>query len=164
MGENELVRLQSSMLIVAYHGFFQATWVAEIMLRQNLLEPPVPKVSIRRAEQGINTSESHKVNHSHLLRLSNIQVKVLPALLLFALVLDNSFYVEILFGSFLQPRLLWLQNDQSWSQNISIMTFNGCILSFVEVIRCNALRTSCWYGKTVQRYINCQIFLWTEHC
>ncbi|KAJ8448798.1 hypothetical protein Cgig2_011419 [Carnegiea gigantea] len=103
MGENELARLQSSMLIVAYHGFFQATWVAGIMLKQNLLEPPVSKASLRRPEQGINSSKSHK-------------------------------YVEILFGSFPRPSLLWLQNDPSWSQNISIITFNGCNLLFVEAI------------------------------
>ena len=79
---------------------------------------------------------------------------------LFVIVVDCNFflwiclskllkYVEILFGRFPLPSLLWLYNDQSWSQNISIITFNGCILSFVEVIRCNALRTSCWYGMIV---------------
>jgi len=62
------------MLIVAHHGFFQATWVAEIMLKQNLLELPLPQASLRWPEQGINTRESHEVNHSHLLCSSNIQV------------------------------------------------------------------------------------------
>ncbi|KAJ8451661.1 hypothetical protein Cgig2_018295 [Carnegiea gigantea] len=151
VGEKELARLQSSVLIVAYHGFFQATWVAEIMLKQNLLEPPVPKASLRRPEQGINTSESHKVNHSHLLCSSNIQAKVWDSAVSVYVSSSGFIYtflskllkyilrgnVEILFESFPRPSLLWLQNDQSWSQNISIITFNGCNLLFVEVIRCN---------------------------
>ena len=45
--------------------------------------------------------------------------------------------VEILCASFPRPNLLWLQNDQSWSQNISIITFNVCNVLIVENIRCN---------------------------
>jgi len=45
--------------------------------------------------------------------------------------------VEILFGSFQRPSLLWLQNEQSWCQNISIITLNVCNLLVVEVIKCN---------------------------
>ncbi|KAJ8421104.1 hypothetical protein Cgig2_033897 [Carnegiea gigantea] len=76
MGENELARLHSSMLIVTYHGFFQATWVAGIMLKQKLLEPPVPKAILHRPQRCINTSDSHKAYHYDLLCSSNIQTKV----------------------------------------------------------------------------------------
>lgn len=41
--------------------------------------------------------------------------------------------VEIPLGSFPRPSLLWLPNHQSWSQNISTIVVNGCILLIVEV-------------------------------
>ena len=70
-----------------------------------------------------------------LLRFSNVpQIWTLPSELLKYLLRGN---MEILYESFLRPSLVWLQNDQSWSQNISIITFNVCNMLIVEIITCN---------------------------
>ena len=119
MGENELARLHSSMLIVAYHAFFQAMWVAVIMLKQKLLEPPVPKASLYQPEQGINTSDSYKAHHSNLLCSSNIQVphslehsipalRSLNSLLKSGAIIENINFSRILSMNFVQFAQLFL--------------------------------------------------------
>lgn len=119
MGENELARLHSSMLIVTYHGFFRATWVAVIMLKQKLLESPVPKANLHRLEQGINTSDSHKAYHSNLLCSSNIQVthslepsipalRSLNSLLKFGPIIENINFPRTLSMNFAQFAQLFL--------------------------------------------------------
>ena len=60
--------------------------------------------------------------------------------------------VEISLGSFPRPSLLWLQNDQTWSQNIFIIAVNCCNLLIVEVFSCNVQGVVvCWNGQGAKK-------------